>query len=212
MIKRIYLFAAIFLTFASTILAQSPWELKKDQNGILIYTRPSKTSKYNELRAVFDLPGTYDQLRAVLNDVTNYKTWVYATSASSLVERKSETEIIYYSQISAPWPVSNRDFYSDTRIWIDSANHQMRLSSRNLDHFPPSKSVRIAHLQAEWTITAPTSTTLHVEYMLVWDPGGNIPAFIANGLCTSGPVQSFTQLKKKMSLITQQVVANRSAR
>ena len=211
MIKSSHLFIALLLAFATDSMAQSTWNLKKDQNGILIYSRSLKDSKFNELKAVFDLPGTFDQLSSILNDVSNYKTWVYGTAASNLIERKSSTEIVYYSQISVPWPASNRDFYSDTRIWVDSATHQMHLSSRNIDTFPHSKAhfVRIPFLRSEWLITASSTTSLHIDYTLSWDPGGNIPAFIANTFSTSGPLQSFTQLKRKMSLMNPPVATNR---
>ncbi len=192
-------------------MAQSAWNLKKDHDGILIYSRSRQDSKFNELKAVFDLPGTFDQLSSILNDVSNYKTWVYCTVSSTLIERKSTTEIVYYSRISAPWPVSNRDFYSDTRIWVDSLTHKMHLSSRSIDNFPLSKDhfVRIPFLKAEWIITATSTTTLHVDYTLSWDPGGNIPAFLANTFSTTGPLQSFSQLKRKMSLMNEPVAANR---
>ena len=210
MIKSFYFFTTLLLALASHAFAQSTWDLKKDENGILVYSRSVKDSKYKELKAVFDLPGTYDQLRFILNDVKNYKTWVYCTASSNLVERKSETEIVYYSRVSAPWPVSNRDFYSDTRIWMDSANHQMRLSSRNLNQFPANDHiVRIPFLRSEWVITAPSPGILHVEYTLSWNPGGDIPAFLANAFSTTGPLQSFTQLKRKMALTVPPVAANR---
>jgi START domain len=210
MTKPFFFFAALFCFTAASSFAQSAWELKKDKDGVKVYSRTAKASKYKELKAVFDLTGTYDQLRSILNDVSNYKTWVYSTVSSKLVERKSETEMIYYSRISAPWPVSNRDFYSDTRIWVDSANHQMRLSSRSIDNFPSAdKIVRIAFLRSEWVITAPSPGALHVEYTLSWDPGGDIPAFLANAFCTTGPLQSFTQLKKKMAPAAPPVAVNR---
>jgi hypothetical protein len=210
MTKPFFFFSAFFLAIAAHSFAQSAWELKKDQNGIRVYSRSVKESKYKELKAVFDMAGTYEQLRFILNDVTNYKTWVYSTVSSNLVERKSETEIIYYSRISAPWPVSNRDFYSDTRIWVDSANHQMRLSSRNIDKFPlTGHIVRIPFLKSEWVITAPSPGALHVEYTLSWNPGGDIPAFLANAFCTTGPLQSFTQLKRKMAPAAPPVAVNR---
>jgi hypothetical protein len=210
MTKPFFFFAVLFLVFAAHSFGQSPWELKKDENGIRIYSRSVKESKYKELKAVFDLPGTYEQLHFILNDVNNYKTWVYGTASSKIVERKSETEMIYYSRIAAPWPVSNRDFYSDTRIWMDSGTHQMRLSSRNIDKFPVTGHiVRIPFMQSEWFITAPTPGALHVEYTLSWDPGGDIPVFLANAFCTTGPLQSFTQLKRKMTMAASPVAVNR---
>jgi len=211
MIKPFPLFWGVLLLAAQAPMAQPAWELKKDQNGILIYSRPVKDSRFNELKAVFDLPGTFDQLHSVLLDVSNYKTWVYCTTSSTLIERKSATEMVYYSRISAPWPVSNRDFYSDTRIWVDSGKQQMRVSSCNIDNFPLSKdhTVRIPFLKAEWTITSPSPARLHVEYTLSWNPGGSIPAFVANAFSTTGPFQSFSRLKRKMAQLPAPFAANR---
>jgi len=47
----------------SIAFAQSSWELKKDKEGIRIYSRTAKDCKFNELRAVFDLSGNFGQLR-----------------------------------------------------------------------------------------------------------------------------------------------------
>lgn len=199
-----YVLLATFLLPTFNLFSQTPWELKKDKDNIRIYSRCVKDSKFNELKAVFDLPGNFIQLRSILEDVGNYKNWVYSTSSSTLIERRSESEIVYYSQVSAPWPLSNRDFYSDTRITLDSCNRLMRISSRNIDSLSPSKDhlVRIPYLRAEWIISILSPTIIHVEYTLAWNPGGSIPAWVANMFATTGPFQSFSQLKKRMALMT----------
>src|SRR5258708_303449 len=193
----------VFLFPGSVAFAQSSWELKKDKDGIRIYSRTANDSKFNELRAVFDLSGNFGQIRSILEDVSHYKDWVYSTSSSRLMERRSDSEMVYYSEISVPWPLSNRDFCSDTRIWMDVGAGQLRISSRNLCDFTPLKDhlVRIPFLRAEWFISMPSPASLHVEYTLAWNPGGGIPAWVANLFCTTGPLKSFTELKKKMDLL-----------
>jgi START domain len=185
------------------LFAQSSWDLKKDKDHILIYTRAVKNSKFNELKAVFDLPGSFKQLRSILEDVTHYKDWAYCTTFSKLLEKRSDSEIVYYSQISAPWPISSRDFCSDTRIWMDSAKQELHISSQNLNNLLPPKDhlVRMPFLKAEWIVTMPSPALLHVEYTLSWNPGGSIPAWVANMFSTTGPFQSFSQLRKKMGLL-----------
>jgi len=42
-----------------------------------------------------------------------------------LMERRSDSEMVYYSEISLPWPLSNRDFCSDTRVWMDEGTRQL---------------------------------------------------------------------------------------
>jgi hypothetical protein len=186
-----------------SLFAQTAWELKKDKDSILIYSRTGKDSKFNELKAVFDLPGNFSQLRSILEDVNHYQDWVYATKASHLIEKKNAGDLVYYSEISVPWPLSNRDFYSNTRIWLDTASRQLRISSQNVSKNYPVKNhlVRIPFLRAQWLITMPSSTRLHVEYTLAWNPGGSIPAWVANLFSTTGPFHSFSELRKKMMVL-----------
>ena len=182
-------------------VAQSGWELKKDKDSIRVFTRTSETSKFNELKVEFSLRGSYGQLRAILEDVENYKSWVYATKTSNLVEKKGTGDLIYYSEIAAPWPISNRDFYSNTRIWIDSTQGALHITSRNVsDSYPHiGHIVRIPYLKADWSVSVLSPGWLRIEYTLGWNPGGSIPAWVANMFSTNGPFQSFSQLKKKMA-------------
>ena len=187
----------------SALLSQSAWELKKNKDSICIYTRSTEASKFNELKVVFNLHGNFEQLRSVILDVNHYKDWVYASKVSTLVEKRSSDEMVYYAEVSVPWPLANRDYYSDTRVWVDSAKKQMRISSCNLINKYGEKEhiVRVPFLKAEWTISMLTASMMHVEYILNWNPGGSVPAWIANMFSTNAPYQSFTQLQKRMAFL-----------
>jgi len=200
---RYYRLLLVCLVPFTHVCAQSAWSLKKDKDGIRIYTRSGNESKFNELRAVFDLRGNFTQLRAILQDVPHYNDWVYCTKSSMPVKRLSPQEMIYYSEVSVPWPLSNRDFYGDTRIWIDSVKNQLLVSSRNVDNvYPPNEGlVRIPYLRAEWVVSEPSPGQLHVDYTLSWNPGRGVPAWMANLFSINGPFQSFSQLKRKMALL-----------
>ena len=63
------------------------WTLKKMKDGILVYNRHSNLSKFNDIRVEVDLPGTIDQLSAILLDVEKYPGWVYATKSSTMMKK-----------------------------------------------------------------------------------------------------------------------------
>jgi hypothetical protein len=208
MIKSFFIILVVSWMPSLFAAAQSPWELRKDKDNIRIYSRSVTGCKFNELKAVFDLQGTLGQLRSVLSDVNNYKDWVYSTEFTKLIENRNDTEIVYYSRIAAPWPVSNRDFYSDTHIRMDPDNLQMHISSRNIENEPLSNHlVRIPFLRAEWAIRALSPNIVHVEYTLAWNPGGSIAGWVANLFSTTGPYQSFSELKRKMTLLNSSLSA-----
>lgn len=203
---KLFCFALAALCIPCHLLfAQSPWELKKDKDSIRVYSRTVKDSKFNDLKGTFNLRGDFLQLCSILEDVNNYKSWVYSTKSSMLIEKKAAGNLIYYCEISAPWPISNRDFYSNIKIWCDSATGQLHISSRNVSGDYPVKNhlVRIPYLKADWSVTKLSPGWLHIEYTLGWDPGGSIPAWVANMFSTAGPFESFSELKKKMALMNQ---------
>ncbi|HEX3934619.1 MAG TPA: hypothetical protein VHW43_08055, partial [Puia sp.] len=67
------------------------------------------------------------------------------------------------------------------------------------DFLPEKKGlVRIPRSMAVWNISQKSDKVIHVQYILQIDPGGCLPAWIANMFASKGPMESFGNLKKKM--------------
>ena len=179
---------------------RNEWTLRREKDGINIYSRPSDFSKFNDIRVDMDLPGTIDQLAAILRDVNTYSDWVYATRTARLVRNVSENELIYYAEVGTPWPAANRDYYADLRITINTANRSMSVFSNGLKDYQPEKKdlVRIPMSKGSWTVSTEPGKKIHLQYILQIDPGGAVPAWILNNFATRGPIETFTNLKKKM--------------
>src|SRR5580692_2904158 len=176
------------------------WTLKREKDGINIYSRPSDYSKFNDIRVDMDLPGTAEQLAAILLDVNNYPNWVYATRTSNVVKKVNENEVIYYAEVGTPWPAANRDYYADLKITINPANHSMNVVSVGMKDYQPEKKdlVRVPMSRGSWTVTTQSDRKIHLQYILEIDPGGSIPAWILNSFVAKAPIETFSKLKKKM--------------
>src|SRR4051812_17142877 len=83
-------------------LAQEKWTLKKNENGIAVYTRKLNSEKFKEIRVVCEFEASADKLIEVLQDVNHHKEWVYKTTESYLISRKNKDTLFYYSKISLP--------------------------------------------------------------------------------------------------------------
>ena len=179
---------------------RNEWTLRREKDGINIYSRPSDYSKFDDIRVDMDLPGTIDQLATILRDVNNYTDWVYATRASKMIRKVSENELIYYAEVGTPWPAANRDYYADLKITVNAANHSMSVQSNGLKDYQPEKKdlVRIPMSKGFWTVTTPAENKIHLQYILQIDPGGAVPAWVLNNFATKAPIETFTNLKKKM--------------
>src|SRR3982751_1204132 len=99
-----------FLMITGTAVAQSRWVLRLNKDGIKVYTKNATHSSIQSVKAEYDLEASMCALASVLLDVNQSKEWIYATKSASVLQQISSTELVYYSEISLTWPVSNRDF------------------------------------------------------------------------------------------------------
>ena len=189
----------IFMLSCYNAFSQENWKLKKEKNGIKVYSRSSRDSKFNEIKAEFNIKTSMSKFFSVISDVDQYPLWVYSTKSAVMVKRLNAEEVIYYSEFNAPWPVSNRDFYSKLKISVDTINRTIAISSNSVPDFRPGKKgiVRIPYSASEWTVKAIDNSTLNVIYKVNIDPGGKLPAWLVNLFATSGPIESFTKLKER---------------
>ncbi len=64
--KKVFLFVLLFgFPGLLTVWAQDKWELKKNENGIEVYSRQLAGGKLKEIRVVCELDATLAQLMAV---------------------------------------------------------------------------------------------------------------------------------------------------
>jgi hypothetical protein len=197
--KALY-FCLLYLPTFLPASDKKEWTLKREKDGINIYSRPSDYSKFNDIRVDMDLTGTVEQLAGILLDVNNYTNWVYATRSASIVRKLSENEIIYYAEVGTPWPATNRDYYADLKITFNPANHSMNVVSAGLKDFQTEKKdlVRVPMSRGYWMVTTQSDKKIHLQYILQIDPGGSIPAWILNSFVTKAPIETFSKLKTKM--------------
>jgi hypothetical protein len=200
---RVIPICCLFLQLITFGSGANDWTLKDQRDGISVYTRHSELSKFNDIEVEMDLPGTAAQLFSILLDVEKYPQWAYCTKSSTLVKKIGNNELIYYSEISAPWPLSNRDFYADVKLSCDSSKHSWCMVSTGLKGFLPEKKglVRIPRSKAVWNISQKSDNVVHLQYILQIDPGGCLPAWIVNMFATKGPMETFGTLRKKMETL-----------
>ncbi|HSC39439.1 MAG TPA: START domain-containing protein [Chitinophagaceae bacterium] len=176
---------------------QEDWSLKSDKDGIAVFTRSFPDSKFKAVKVECTLAASLSQLVAVILDVNTGDQWVYSTKSAYLLRQISASELIYYSEISVPWPASNRDFIAHLSVVQDARTKVVTVYGPTLPDYVPVKKdvVRIVQSEGRWVITPLGPNRIKVEYTLRVDPGGNIPAWLVNMFAAKGPTESFRKLK-----------------
>ncbi|MBD1394810.1 START domain-containing protein [Mucilaginibacter glaciei] len=180
--------------------AQTTWTLKNDHDGIKVYSSPVENSKVKALRVECNFQANLSQIVAVLLDVKTCTEWVYHTKSCTLLKQVSPSEVYYYSEVSLPWPVENRDFVAHLTVTQDPATKVVIVDGPAVPGMvsPKTGIVRIANSKGKWLITPVEKNEVKVEYTLNVDPAGNLPAWAVNLLSSEGPLQSFKALRSQL--------------
>lgn len=204
-IRYYAVFAGLFCCFAC-LTAQNNWKFRTEQYGIKVYSSQQDSSAFNALRATFETDATLSQYAAAVLDIDQYKRWNSAVHNPYIVKRINESELIYYSEARAPWPVQDRYVVLHLKVTQDPASKTLTIRLKNLPEIIPQKKgfIRIRDYHANVTVTPLSSTRVKVEYIARIDPGGSIPAWIANLLMDELPVKSFSQLKARLNAMGDQ--------
>lgn len=198
-ICSLLIFGYFFVSFSQKSSADN-WELKKFENGITIYTRATETSKYKELKAIFQIKSSLSSVIALLNDVETYPQWVYRCETSKVLKKISEQHLIRYQTIVAPWPVDNRDVVVEVHTYQDPKTKIVYQKVTPLPDYSPQLKghVRIREFRATWTLKPLKNGIVEVEYELLVNPAGAIPAWIVNMALVDGPYETSLKMKERI--------------
>lgn len=200
-LNKLTLLLICILSIIDLAVAQSSegdWEKIKETDGFVVYTRSSDLSSVKEVKIDATFETNIDHFMKVLNDISAYPTWVYKCSHAHKLESMGENEFIYYVVSDIPFPLKDRDVIIHSKQWFDPAIQGYRTKSVALPGFvnEKPKRVRVPFLQSNWEIRAINENLVKIQYQILTEPGGSIPAWIVNLAITSGPIKTMKGLAK----------------
>lgn len=194
-------FLILFVALVPALsFSQYNWKLEKDKDGIKVYTSNIAQSSFKAVKVECNFTGNYAKLIAVLSNVSLFKEWVFHSKSAVLLKQSGPHDLIYYSETSMPFPLSNRDVVIHLNIRTDSLPKFLLISGTHVTGMVPNipTKVRVPKFASSWKITMPSATTLHIEYVVELDPGGSIPSWAMNMFAEKGPFGSFSKLGERL--------------
>jgi len=185
---------SVLLFALSAARAQDNWELRRNENGITIYSRHQKNLV--ELHLLTEFNGPADKLIAQLQDIPNYVNWVYGNKRSGIIKKMNENDIIYFTEAHLPWPIADRDLVIELSVTPATATTPLTVIAKSVDAILPPKPhfIRVPYSVATWHITPEANNKIKIDYTFSLDPGGSIPTWLANLTIATGPYKSFMKL------------------
>ena len=188
----------VFSLFLTSFMAkgQDAWELRRDENGIKIYSRRPNGGKLVELRLLTQFNATPDQLINALLNIQNYPNWIYGSKRAGIIKKINDHDIIYFTEAHLPWPIQDRDLVTELTITPATTVAPLTVQAKSVQGILPPKPhfIRVPYSLATWHITPEGTSKVNIDYTFSIDPGGSIPGWLVNMTIAGGPYKSFVKL------------------
>jgi hypothetical protein len=189
------------LLFIHGSFQDSDWKLKKEKSGIEIYTRSVEGSSFAEFKGITTIENSnlFDVLTVIL-DVDNYESLFPDCMNPKILKQDGKWYDIHYIQTKGPFPVKDRDSVFEQKTEINEDGKYARVILNPLpDYIPENKDmVRIQNGTGFWELAEDENNNLSVIYQFHGDPGGDIPAWLANSFVVSHPFITLQNLKNRL--------------
>ncbi len=199
------MYKILFIAFL-LVLKQIPasgqvdWTLRTEKEGIKIYTSQVPDSKIKAIKVESTFNATAAQMVSLIMDVKTSTDWVYHLKSSILIKQVSPSELYYYSEVSLPWPATDRDFVAHLTVTQNPDTKVVTVDGPAVAGFVPVKKgiVRITDSNGKWIITPTGADQIKVEYSIHVNPGGSLPSWLVNMFATEGPMKIFRNIKTQL--------------
>jgi hypothetical protein len=187
-----------FTVFTQTATAKSDWELEKVEEDyqLKIYTREIDNSDLKEFKGEMFVDVKLSTIVALLTDDKATPEWMNKCEHFEVLERLEGHHSIVYFVNGAPWPVSDRDAVISSKLTQDPHTLAVRIDVKALTGYLPKNDdyVRIPRMVGFWEFIPQTSGQVLIRYQVHAEPGGSLPAWLANSVVVDTPYNTMTNM------------------
>lgn len=172
------------------------WQLAREQDGVRVYLAEVQGSRYQAYRGVTRMRTDMARLLAVQADAAASCAWIYACEQQRLLASDGEVDWLY-TRLHTPWPVAGRDSILEvhTRFAADgSVTRQLRGVPNYLPEQP--RLVRVSKFEGFWQMRPVGEGQVEVIYQAHTEPGGSLPAWLANSFVVDVPLHTLLALRR----------------
>jgi hypothetical protein len=193
------LFLLLIFANSAVIHAQELWKQESDKDGIQVYSLSIEGSDLKSFKAHMTINGSVHTFIAILQDIENMPEWGYSLKNTELIKNTGDTLQIYYAEASAPFPFENRDGIYLNKFRWDGKNKLLFVEIELLPDYLKKKN-KLVRLKGKgyWSVKVLKNDMLDITFSMQVDPGGNIPAWLANTFVNTTPISTMTGLRKVM--------------
>lgn len=200
--QGLLLFAGLLLSLQAPA-GEADWELKRkgEKPGeVTVHVRPVEESPINMFRGIIEVPQPMLSVMAVMGDIDRYPEWVFQCSDAEIKPDEWGPDIIRI-KINGIWPVSDRDIAARSTIEQDPDTLAITIHSRAAEGVVPEQKgwLRIPALDNRFLLEPLDNGGTRITFRTFVDPGGYIPAWLANFVAVRAPEYTLTRMAELLA-------------
>ena len=169
------------------------WELRREREGIQVYTRDVSDSPYDEVLSRTLVEGvTLSSMVALIQDAEACSNWADRCADSYVQELLSETEAYVYTHNDLPFPVRDRDVVSHVLWRQDAGSLEVVMESVAVAGILPESDgkLRLTEAMTTWRFRPLPDGAIEVTNRAHINPGSRLPGWITNMLLVDTPFET----------------------
>jgi hypothetical protein len=170
------------------LLAQEDWTLRKQKDGITIYTREREGNPLKEYRFSATIETPINVVYKFLSDVKLHPEWVYQCAGLTIIDEEPDIFVTYHTLYDIPWPAADRDLVARAVIqWADDSA-RVRILTEEIDQeYDLEKGiVRMPDYKEDVVLERIDERNTLFRTEGYADPGGRIPPWLTNMFLVEG--------------------------
>lgn len=193
-----FLVLAIVLAVNTTRANNDDWKQVReaDKPGeVDVFVRPVDDSPIKMFRGVIQVPQPMLSVLALMGDIERYPDWVFQCSDAEVRPEQWGRDVIRI-KINGIWPVSDRDIAARSTMEQNPDTNAITIHSQAVDGVVPKQDdwLRIPELDNRFRLEPLDNGRTRITFRTFVNPGGHIPAWLANFVATRAPEYTLTNM------------------
>jgi ribosome-associated toxin RatA of RatAB toxin-antitoxin module len=184
--------------------AEDQWTLKKDSDGVKVYSTPSAGEDLIVYKGVTEINAPIEVVTEVVRDIPSYTQWYWQCKEARILKSdQGKRTIVFYFVTHPGWPVSDRDFIVYNTQVGDPKSGEVSFALGNIteDIVPLQEGiVRLKHVSGGWNLKKIDKNKTAVTLLIKTEPGGSVPKAVANMVMGDTPFNTLKELKRMATI------------
>lgn len=187
-----------------TFAVAADWEEVFEEDGIKVWRQDVADTDFVMFRGRGIIKAPIITVAAVVRDADRDPEWMENCVDACTIRFLSATDAVVYHRTGSPAPfVSDRDMVLMTKMTVDPKTKTVLATfSQTTDPKYPEKDgvVRMPMLKGHWRMRQIDATTTELEYQVLGDPGGSLPAWLVNLVSRKLPFHTVRRMRAQVKV------------